>query len=231
MKIYSDTTECNNPELVVMLTHNDYTVDNAEDIFEQCRDSEANYWGMKEVPLPPERMKALYADMKRSGKTTVLEVVGYTEEAGVRGAHLAAECGCDILMGTVFSVRVAEICHANGIRYMPFVGKISGRPSVLSGSVEEIVSDARNAVGAGADGVDLLGYRYVGDALALNESICQSLPGKVCIAGSIDSFQRLDEVKGAGAALFTIGGAFFDNKFDGTFCQQINKVCRHLRND
>lgn len=219
------------PELVVMLTHNDFSVDNAEEIFEQCRDSQARYWGMKEVPLPQERMKALFTEMKKAGKITVLEVVGYTEEEGVKGAELAAACGCDILMGTMFSRRVADICHANGIRYMPFVGTITGRPSVLTGDIEEIVAEAQRVVAAGADGVDLLGYRYAGDAVALNRALCESLPGRVCIAGSIDSYQRLDEVKEAGAALFTIGGAFFENKFADTFAGQIDKVCNYLKND
>lgn len=219
------------PELVVMLTHNDFSVDNAEEIFEQCRDSQARYWGMKEVPLPQERMKALFTEMKKAGKITVLEVVGYTEEEGVKGAELAAACGCDILMGTMFSRRVADICHANGIRYMPFVGTITGRPSVLTGDIEEIVAEAQRVVAAGADGVDLLGYRYAGDAVALNRALCESLPGRVCIAGSISSYQRLDEVKEAGAALFTIGGAFFENKFADTFAGQIDKVCNYLKND
>lgn len=219
------------PELVVMLTHNDFSVDNAEEIFEQCRDSQARYWGMKEVPLPQERMKALFTEMKKAGKITVLEVVGYTEEEGVKGAELAAACGCDILMGTMFSRRVADICHANGIRYMPFVGTITGRPSVLTGGIAEIVAEAQRVVAAGADGVDLLGYRYAGDAVALNRALCESLPGRVCIAGSIASYQRLDEVKEAGAALFTIGGAFFENKFADTFAGQIDKVCNYLKNN
>lgn len=219
------------PELVVMLTHNDFSVDNAEEIFEQCRYSQARYWGMKEVPLPQERMKALFTEMKKAGKITVLEVVGYTEEEGVKGAELAAACGCDILMGTMFSRRVADICHANGIRYMPFVGTITGRPSVLTGGIAEIVAEAQWVVAAGADGVDLLGYRYAGDAVALNRALCESLPGRVCIAGSIASYQRLDEVKEAGAALFTIGGAFFENKFADTFAGQIDKVCNYLKND
>lgn len=219
------------PELVVMLTHNDFSVDNAEEIFEQCRDSQARYWGIKEVPLPQERMKALFTEMKKAGKITVLEVVGYTEEEGVKGAELAVACGCDILMGTMFSRRVADICHANGIRYMPFVGTITGRPSVLTGGIAEIVAEAQRVVAAGADGVDLLGYRYAGDAVALNRALCESLPGRVCIAGSIASYQRLDEVKEAGAALFTIGGAFFENKFADTFAGQIDKVCNYLKND
>ncbi len=216
------------PELIVMLTHNDYTVENAEEIFNQCKNSAAKYWGMKEAPLSVERMKSLYTEMKRAGKITALEVVGYTEEEAIRGAELAVECGVDILLGTIFNPKVVTICRENNIRYLPFVGKIEGRPSVLSGSIDDIVEEARKAVEGGADGVDLLGYRYVGDAAALNKAVSEALKGRVCIAGSVDSNHRLDEVKDSGADFFTIGGAFFENKFDGDFCQQINNVCQYM---
>lgn len=216
-------------ELIVMLTNNDFTVENAEEIFSDCKDSKANYWGMKEVGLPVEQMKRLYSEMKKAGKTTVMEVVVYNEEDGIKGAQLAAECGVDILMGTMFSKRIVEICKKNNIKYMPFVGRITGRPSVLTGSIEGMVDEAKEAIEGGADGIDLLGYRFEGDAIALNKALCESFPGKLCIAGSIDSYERLDEVKDAGAALFTIGGAFFANKFNGTIKEQIDTVCDYVR--
>lgn len=222
------TLKTNTPQLVVMLTYNDMTVERAAEVFEQCRESRARYWGMKEEPLSHERMKALYARMKECGKSTVLEVVAYDEAGALAGARLAAECGCDILMGTRFHEGVARYCHERGIKYMPFVGTIEGRPSVLTGTIEEIVAEARDVVSRGADGVDLLGYRYVGDAAALNSALVSALEAPVCIAGSIDSYKRLDEVKQAGAWAFTIGSAFFDGKFGGSIPEQIDAVCRYM---
>jgi hypothetical protein len=73
-------------ELIVMLTHNDLTVENAYEIFEQCQDTKALYWGFKEQPLPIEEMKRIYSKMKECGKRTVLEVVAYTEAEGREGA-------------------------------------------------------------------------------------------------------------------------------------------------
>ena len=70
--------------LIVMLTNNDKTVDNAYEIFEKCKDSKAKCWGFKEEPLPLEEMKKLYTYMKKCGKTTFLEVVAYTEEEGTK---------------------------------------------------------------------------------------------------------------------------------------------------
>ena len=118
------------PQLIVMLTHNDCTVENAHEIFRQCKDSDAKFWGFKEKPLPLPQMKALYSYMKECGKTTLLEVVEYTEKECLEGAKMAAECGCDILMGTCFFDSVNSFCQENHLKYMPFVGKITGRPSV-----------------------------------------------------------------------------------------------------
>ena len=112
------------PVLIVMLTHNDRTVENAGEIFEQCGDSAARYWGMKEEGLPLEEMKELYAAMKQRGKITALEVVAYTEKECMDGAKIAVECGCDILMGTMFFDSINDFCREHGLKYMPFVERL-----------------------------------------------------------------------------------------------------------
>ena len=157
----------NVPNLVVMLTHHDYTVENARAVFEESARSRAAYWGMKEEPLPLEDMKALYGRMKALGKITVLEVVAYTEAEGLAGAEIAAACGCDILMGTTYSDRIHAFCRENGLRYMPFVGEVVGRPSVLKGTIDSLISEARACLAKGVYGFDLLAYRYEGDPSAL----------------------------------------------------------------
>ena len=191
--------------LIVMLTHNDRTVENAYEIFDKCKNSKAKFWGFKEEPLPIDQMKKLYAYMKECGKTTFLEVVEYTEEKGLEGAKMAVECGCDILMGTMFFDSINEYCKENNIKYM--------------------------RLEKGVYGFDLLGYRYTGDAVELNKKFVEQVKAPVCIAGSINSYKRLDEIKDANPWAFTIGGAFFENKFDGTFSEQINKVCDYMERD
>lgn len=71
------------PNLVVMLTHNDFTSEDAEKIFEQCKNTRAKYWGFKEKPISKDRMKRLYSRMRECGKVTFLEVVAYTAEEGL----------------------------------------------------------------------------------------------------------------------------------------------------
>ena len=218
----------NTPELIVMLTHNDCTVENAYEVFDSCKNSKAQFWGFKEKPLPLDEMKKLDTYMKECGKTTFLEVVEYTEKECMEGAKMAVECGCDILMGTMFFDSVNEFCKAHKIKYMPFVGKVIDRPSILEGSIEDMIKEANEYLKKGVYGFDLLGYRFTGDAIALNKAFVSAVDAPVCLAGSIDSFQRLDEVKDASPWTFTIGSAFFENKFDGTFNEQINKVCDYM---
>ena len=218
----------NTPQLIVMLTHNDCTVENAYQIFEQCKNSKAKFWGFKEKPLPLDQMKKLYTYMKKCGKTTFLEVVEYTEKECLEGAKMAVECGCDILMGTMFFDSINEFCKKNNLKYMPFVGKVTGRPSILEGTIEEIIDEANNYLKKGVYGFDLLGYRYTGDPVLLNKKFVSQVNAPVCLAGSINSYKRLDEVKNAAPWTFTIGSAFFENKFEGTFSEQIDKVCEYM---
>ena len=212
-------------ELIVMLTQNDRTVRDASAVFETCRDSRARLWGFKEEGIPLEEMRSLYARMKECGKQTALEVVCYTEAEGLAGAKTAAACGCDLLMGTMFSKEISRLCADHGIRYLPFVGRVTGRPSVLEGSLEQMLDQAREALAQGAWGIDLLGYRYTGDAARLNREFVAGLPGvPVVLAGSVNSFARLDEIRAADPWAFTIGSAFFEGRFGGSFRDQVDKV-------
>ena len=216
------------PELVVMLTYQDVTVKNARAVFEQCRDSKAKIWGFKEKPLPLKEMQALCAEMKQCGIETALEVVAYTEQEGLAGAETAVACGVDYLMGTKYFDSIHALCREHGLRYLPFVGTVTGRPSVLEGTVSGMVAEARSYLEKGVFGIDLLGYRYTGDGAALNRAFVELVDAPVCIAGSVDSYQRLDELCEAAPWSFTIGSAFFDGRFGGTMREQIDRVCDYM---
>lgn len=216
------------PELIVMLTQNDRTVENAAAVYEACRNTKAAYWGFKEEGLPLPEMQKLFAQMRADGKRTALEVVTYTEAEGLAGARMAAACGCELLMGTMFSGEISRFCADHGISYLPFVGRITGRPSVLSGSLEEMVDEARAALANGAAGIDLLGYRYTGDAAKLNRDFVAALDAPVVLAGSVNSYARLDEVREANPWGFTIGSAFFEGRFGGTVAEQIDRVVEYV---
>ncbi len=219
------------PRLIVMLTHNDQTIENACEVFEKCKNSKADCWGFKESGLPEEQMKKLFAEMKSCGKTTFLEIVAYTEAECLEGARIAADCGCDVLMGTKFFDSVNEFCKANNLKYMPFAGMVYGRPSVLEGTAEDMINEAKEYLAKGVYGIDFLGYRFKdGDSVALNKAFVEAIDAPVCIAGSVNTIERLDEIKALSPGYFTIGGAFWENRFGNDFCEEINRVCDYISN-
>ena len=216
-----------------MLTYNDETVEDALDVFEQCADLPCRFWGFKDIGLPPAQMNLLVDKMKEHGKTTFLEVVSLTEQECREGARLALDCGFDYLMGTVFYPSVFEFLKGKPIKFLPFCGRVTGHPSVLEGSIEEAISEAKKMEALGVDGFDLLAYRYVGDAEELTRQLIASIELPLVMAGSIDSFDRLDKVKQLNPWAFTIGSAFFDKKFvgDAPFRDQISSVLAYLEQE
>ena len=218
----------NRPKLVVMLTYNDRTIPDAEKVFEECKNSKAEIFGFKEDGIPHDEVVRLFGRIKECGKQTALEVVAYDEEHCLEGARLAAECGVDHLMGTMYYDSVAEVCKRNGMEYLPYVGEITGRPSVLGGSADSMIAEARTLLEKGADGFDLLGYRYTGDAGELISRFVKETGAKTVIAGSVDSFEKLDAVKAVSAWAFTIGSAFVEERFGKGFAAQIDAVCDYM---
>lgn len=215
--------------LVVMLTNHDVTVPNAQETFESAKDIEqVKYWGFKNVGLPKDQMRALVQSMKAAGKTTFLEVVTYTEEECMDGARTAVECGFDYLCGTLFYESVWEYLKDKNIGYQPFLGKVYGSPSVLEGSMQQIIDQGNSLIAKGIQGFDLLAYRYTGDPEQLAEECVKALGADILIAGSIDSKARLEKVNEIDPWGFTIGGALFNGKFvkGGSFRKNLEEVVR-----
>jgi hypothetical protein len=219
------------PEFILMLTYNDRTVEKAMEFFEQCKDTPVTHWGFKDVGLPASKMKELVKVMKQAGKTTFLEVVSLSEEEGLAGAKLAVEAGFDVLMGTVFFDSILAFLKDKPIKYYPFPGHVYSHPSILDGTIDQIVEHARFLESKGVQGMDLLSYRYVGDAPALLRAVVAATNVPIVSAGSIESYKRLAEVRDSGAWGFTIGSALFDRKFvpDGSLKDNILAVCEWLK--
>ncbi len=218
------------PNLIVMLTYNDQTVQDALKVFTEARDSLATHWGFKDIGLPHDQMKQLVDQMRRAGKTTYLEVVRYSESECMESASLAVDCGFDYLMGTVYYDSVGRFLKGKSIKYFPFCGKVSGSPSILEGSLDQIVEDGQLIARQGVDGFDLLAYRHTTDPEGLARRFIREINLPVVMAGSIASYERLDRVKDLSPWGFTIGSAFFDHKFGKTFsfAEQINQVVTYM---
>ena len=211
------------PELIVMLTHQDKTVPDALDLFQRTKDYPIRHWGFKDVGLSPQEMQPIITAMKDAGKVTFLEVVSLSEEEGLRGARLAVDLGFDILMGTVFYPSIGEYLKDKPIHYYPFPGHVHSHPSILDGTIDDIVAHACQLESYGAHGLDLLTYRFNGEAAHLLKQVVEATKIPIVSAGSIASFERIKEVWDADAWGFTIGSAFFDKKFvpDGSFEENV----------
>ncbi len=219
------------PELIIMLTHHDQTVPNALELFNTLQDLPVRCWGFKDIGLPRESMVQLVKVMKQAGKTTFLEVVSLSEEDGLAGAKLAIEAGFDCLMGTVYFNSIRDLVKSSPVKYYPFPGHVYDHPSLLDGSIEEIAQNARFLEAQKVDGLDLLTYRYLGDAPELLQEVVKAVHIPVVSAGSIDSFERIQAVVSAKAWGFTIGSAFFEHKFipNGDFRSNVLAVCEWLQ--
>lgn len=218
------------PELIVMLTHHDQTVPDALELFERLSAYPITHWGFKDVGLAPNEMQAVVTAMKAAGKITFLEVVSLSEEEGLRGARLSVDLGFDVLMGTVYFPSIREYLKDKPMRYYPFPGHVHSHPSILDGTIDEIVAHAGELEGYGAHGLDLLTYRYNGEASLLLKRVVESTHIPIVSAGSIASFERINEVWDAGAWGFTIGSAFFERKFvpNDSFEENVRAVCNWL---
>lgn len=214
------------PELIVMLTHNDRTVGNALELFDEMKNFPVKHWGFKDVGLPKEEIEDLVRLMADAGKTSYLEVVSLSEAEGMEGAKLAVASGVDILMGTVFFDSIHEYLRDKPVAYYPFLGNVHSHPTVLEGSVQNIVAHARQLEAKGVDGMDLLAYRHVGEEVNLLTAVVEATSVPIVCAGSIGSYERIREVADSKAWGFTVGSAFFEEKFvpDGSFRENVTNV-------
>lgn len=216
-------------KIIVMLTHNDRTVPEALEIFEQSKDLPVEYWGFKDVGLEQGKMHKLITAMKAAGKRTFLEVVTYSEEECMAGAKLAVNMGFDYLMGTLFYESVFEYLKDKPIKYLPFCGNVYGSPSVLEGSFDGIIADAERMLDKGIFGIDLLAFRHK-DGAGLAKAYCEAVSRPVVIAGSINSNARIDFINEINPWGFTMGSALFTKNFvpEGSFRDNLKAVADYM---
>lgn len=217
------------PHLIVMLTHHDQTVPHALEVFEACKTSPAEYWGFKDRGLSGDRMKRLVDAIKRARKNVCFEVVHYGEAECLKSAQLAVEMDIDYVLGTRYYDSVNALLAGTSAKYVPFCGRVSGVPSVLEGSISEIIEEAETIARGEVYGFDLLAYRYRGDPVRLARAFVRAINLPVVIAGSIGSFNQLDVIKELHPWAFTVGSAFFEHKFGhAAIGEQIEEVIAHL---
>ncbi len=220
-----------NTELLVMLVQNDETVENAYELFQEAKELPVSNWGFKDVGLPKEKMIQLVKAMKEAGKTTYLEVMSPDEKGGLESAQLAIDCGFDVVVGSVYADSINELLGNSPAKYYPFMGQLEGHPASLVGTVDEIIQHGKMMLSKGVDGLTIPTYRFVGNKRELIEAVASEIEVPVISAGSINSFDRVDELKDAGIWGITIGSGFFTKNFEanGTFNDNIQVVAEWLQ--
>jgi hypothetical protein len=201
-------------EFLFMLTQNDLTVPDANEVYSQVRHLDGlRYVGFKDVGVPAAELQTLTDRIHADGKTVTLEVVSESVEAEVRAVEVGLEIGVDWVLGGTHPDEVAPLLTGTDIVYCPFPGRIVGHPSNLRGTIEEIVEDARLlAARPEIGGLDLLAYRYDGDVLTLVEQVVAAVDVPVITAGSIRTPEQIRDMQRLGAWGFTIGAAVFDRE-------------------
>lgn len=223
------------PKLILMFTQNDITVPDAIEYFEQVKDLPVDFFGFKEIGLEPDKMGELCKRIQKAGFESVLEVVEYEEENILGPAKMAVDMGFDYLMGTTYFPSIWNIVGKSAskkIKYFPFFGNIYDRPSILDGTIDELIEEAKKLEALGADGFDLLLYRYKYPEKIdeLIRRVVKEVKVPVVSAGSINSWGRLQATIDQKVWGFTIGGAFFEKKFvpEGSFRDNVKAVVDYL---
>jgi len=220
-------------EFIFFLTYHDRTVPTADRVFHDVKDLGVKNVGFKDVGIPINRLRKLRREIDAAGLTSYIEIVSEDGASIRRSAQAAVELQVEYLIGgySEYAVDVREITRRSGIKFYPYVGQVSEIPGVLRGSIEEIVADAKRKQDMGTDGIDLLAYRYRGDAEELLDPVVNAVEIPVIAAGSNNSLERIRRVIHAGAAGFTIGTAIFDYQIilEGTLEDQVSAVVNEVR--
>ena len=218
-------------EFIFFLTYSDVTIWNALDVFEEIKDTQLKYIGFKDVGLPKEKLKELRARIRKADKLSVTEVVSTTKEDNLRATKVGMELDVDYLIGGIYVEEMLDVLKGTDIKFFPYIGKIVGHPCLQRGTIEEICKDARRVEELGADGIDLLSYRYDGDPIQLTKAVMDAVNIPIVAAGSISSFERIKKMMGLGVWGFTIGTAVLDKKFvsGGSIRDQIEAVMNKIK--
>jgi hypothetical protein len=204
-------------EFILMLTHDDVTIDNALAAYEQVRGTELRYVGFKDIGASPAVLAEIIRRGHEDGREVMLEVVSVTAADELRSIRMAAEIGVDWVLGGTHVTEALPMLAGTAIRYCPFPGQVSGHPSILTGTVAEIAASARTLSElAGVYGLDLLTYRHpTADPAALTRAVADASPGPVIAAGSVHAEAQIGLLEASGAWAFTIGSAIFEGLLPG----------------
>lgn len=204
-------------EFILMLTHEDRTVPNAQGVYEQVRDTGLRYVGFKDIGATVDELHSITKAAHADGIEVMLEVVSLSQADELRSIEIGLDIGVDWILGGTHPESALNVIRESRTNYCPFAGTITGHPSVLSGEIDDIANHAE-AISSldGVTGVDLLAYRHQSaDPVDLTRAVVGATSGPVIAAGSVHSVQQIQALAEAGAWGFTVGSAIFDGQLPG----------------
>ncbi len=194
-----------------MLTREDQTVEDCLEVYDIIMELGITHVGFKDVGVDRETLLALNRRIKADGGISYMEVVSATPTAALASARVAAEIGVDRLLGGTEAERILAVVGTQGIAYHPFPGRPFGHPTRLGGTPADVARDCQRFAAMGCAGVDLLAYRAVeADPLEMIRAARAATGGYLVVAGSVNTPERIREVREAGADAFTVGSAAFE---------------------
>ncbi|NUB45978.1 hypothetical protein GEU84_016390 [Fertoebacter nigrum] len=198
-----------------MLTKDDLTIKNAHELFEASYRAPTQYWGFKDTGISAQTAAELARYIRDRGKTIVFESFAETEAECLRAAEFAINNQCKYLIGCEFYPSVVGLLQGSNVSYRPTIGHRAGIPRYLYGTMDEVVEAAQSVMEKGADGICLSMYRYKdGDPVELAQRALHVVGERsTIISGSINTFERLKQVRKLRPWGFTIGSALFDEAF------------------
>ncbi|MEX0922846.1 MAG: 4-hydroxythreonine-4-phosphate dehydrogenase [Rhodovibrionaceae bacterium] len=206
-------------DFIFMLTRSDQTVEDCLEVLDAVSGLGIGHLGFKDIGVELETLKTLNRAIKQSGAISYMEVVSTTPEDCLRSARAAVEIGVDRLLGGSDAAAILNVLAGSGIAFYPFPGLPIGHPTLLGGAPEQIAEHCRDFLKMGCAGADLLAFRAIdAEPLELIRAAREALgsgpgAGELICAGSIDSAERIGQLKAAGVDAFTIGSAAFDGSF------------------
>lgn len=194
-------------EFILMLTRDDRTLPECRSILDEIENTRVRFVGFKDIGVPEDELREIVAQVRRSGRHPVLEVVSLSEEEEIQSIEAALRLEVDYLIGGTRPELGLERLKGSGISYFPYVGDVVGHPARLAGSREEIVDHAMAVQDLGVDGINLLAYRHADDGLGVAKAVKEAVDLPLICAGSVDSVERIGELSRLGVWAFTVGGA------------------------
>lgn len=217
-------------DFIFMLTRDDRTVEDCLALFDLVRPIGLRHVGFKDVGVEPATLSRLAEAIRAAGAVSYMEVVSEDPQDMLRSARFARELGVDRLLGGTAAGQMLEILDGSPIRLHPFPGRPFGLPTRLGGSPALVEAQCRSLMAMGCAGVGLLAYRATeADPLELVRAARRGVgeDGRLIVAGSVSSRERIAAVGQAGADAFTIGTAIFEGSYDrrkGSILSQLEAV-------